>query len=72
MKDKLEHVSNVVKNIGDLTAGTSVLIVWITSLTPLLEFAALSLALIWGWYRIVGMKLSNDIKRAELREYEDE
>lgn len=65
-------MSNVVKNVGDLSAGTSVLVVWVASLTPVLEFAALTLAIIWGWYRIVDMKVSTQLKRAELKEYEDE
>jgi len=72
MNNRLEHVSNVVKNVGDLSAGTSVLVVWVASLTPVLEFAALTLAIIWGWYRIVDMKVSTQLKRAELKEYEDE
>jgi len=66
MKEELHHVVPVVKHGVDAAAGASILLSLIEVLTPVLNFFALILAIIWGVYRIIDMQLSNKIKKKEL------
>lgn len=61
--NKLEHIPNVVKHVADAGVGGSVILTWITTLTPFLNFLIIVLALIWGSYRIQEMRLSVKIKQ---------
>lgn len=69
---KIEHLSSTVKNIADASAGSAVLLSWVTSLTPVLNFAVLVLAITWGIYRIHDIRLSVKIKEKQLNGGSDE
>ena len=69
--NKVEHLSNMVKNIADASAGTAVVYSWIATLTPFLNFAVVILAIAWGLYRIHDMRLSIKIKEKQLSDNED-
>ena len=72
MQNKLEHVPSAVKHVADAGAGASIVLTWITTLTPLLNFSIILLALVWGYFRIQDMRLSIKIKQIEIkRHYED-
>lgn len=71
MNNKLEHVPEALKHTVDAGAGFSIILVWITTLTPVLNFAIVLLALVWGYYRIQDMRLSIEIKKLKLRRHED-
>ncbi len=70
--NKIEHVSNIVKNVADASAGSAVVYSWIASLTPFLNFVVLVLAITWGIYRIHDMRLSVKIKEKQLNGGSDE
>jgi hypothetical protein len=72
MSNKLEHVPNVLKHVADASAGISVIVTWISTLTPLLNFSVILLALVWGYFRIQDMRLSIQIKKIEILKHEEE
>lgn len=71
MKNKLDHVPEVLKSTADVTAFVSVLTTWAIALTPLLEFAVLILAFVWGYFRIKDLFLSMRLKKLKIRRHED-
>ena len=64
-----QHVQEVVKYGVDGVAGTTLLVSWIELLTPILNFAGLILAIIWGVYRIIDLRLAKKLKEKELDRY---
>lgn len=70
MNNKLEHAPAIMKNLGDASAGLSVAVTWMVSVTPFLNFCVVLLAIFWGVYRIHDMRLSVKIKQQQLSEYE--
>ena len=58
-----------VKHLADAGAGVGITLAWIEVLTPVLNFAVLILAIIWGVYRIKDIQLSNQLKQRELDEH---
>lgn len=71
MKNKLDHVSEPIKSTIDATAFFSVFTTWMIALTPLLEFAVIVLAIIWGYFRIKDIILSIRLKKLKIRRHED-
>ena len=71
MANRLQNVSEPIKNTADATIGISYVSTWIISLTPVLEFGILVLAIIWGHYRIKDMILSVKLKKMKIRRHED-
>lgn len=71
MNNKLEHVPATLKHFADASAGTSVLLAWITTLTPFLNFGIVILVAIWGYYRVKDIKLSIELKKLKIRRHED-
>ena len=71
MKNKLDHVSEPIKSTMDLTTFVSVLTTWVVALTPLLEFAVLILAFVWGYFRIKDLFLAMQLKKLKIRRHED-
>lgn len=66
----INHASETGKHILDAGAGISITLAWIEALTPVLNFVAVFLAIIWGVYRIKDMKLSNQLKQKKLDEHD--
>lgn len=64
----VEHLPSVSKHITDAGAGVTFILSWIGVLTPILNFFAILLAVVWGVYRIIDIRLSNDIKREKLKD----
>ena len=64
-----DHVQESVKHGVDGVAGTTLLLSWIEILTPILNFAGLILAIIWGVYRIIDLRLAKRLKERELDRY---
>ena len=69
MTNRLEHVPNVVKHVADAGAWGAVILAWIATLTPLLNFSIILLALVWGYFRIQDMRLSIKIKEIEIEKH---
>ena len=70
MRHLINHMSDTIKHILDAGSGVAIVLSFIQAFTPMLNFIAVVLAVIWGYYRIVDMKLSNEIKRKQLKEYD--
>lgn len=71
MKNKLDHIPEALKSTVDATAFISVLTTWAIALTPLLEFAVLVLAFVWGYFRIKDLFLAMRLKKLKIRRHED-
>jgi len=71
MSNKLQHVPEALKHTADAATGMGLVATWIASLTPLLNFFVVILALIWGYFRIQDMRLSIKIKKMKIRRHED-
>ena len=71
MQNKLQQVPDALKHAADAAAGMGMVVSWIASLTPLLNFFVVILALVWGYFRIQDMRLSIKIKQMKIRRHED-
>lgn len=71
MKNKLDHVPEVLKSTVDATAFISVLTSWAIALTPLFQFAVIVLAFVWGYFRVIDIVLSIRLKKLKIRRHED-
>ena len=68
---KMQHVPNFLKQLMDYGAWGSVLMSWIMSVTPVFNFIIIILALIWGYFRILDIRLSIKLKKLQIRRHND-
>ena len=68
---KLEHVPNALKHVADASAWVSIITSWVITLTPILNFTIIILALIWGYFRIQDIRLSINLKKLRIRRHKD-
>lgn len=72
ISNKLEHVPEPLKSITDVIAfAVSILTTWVIALTPIVEFAILIMAGVWGYFRIKDIILSVRLKKLKIRRHED-
>lgn len=60
------HISNLIKNLGDGAAVGSVILAVLDILNPVAQLILGILTIIWFYFRIKDMILSNKIKQKEL------
>jgi len=68
---KLEHVPNALNHIVDASAWGGVIMSWIITLTPILNFIIVLLALMWGYFRIQDIRLAIHLKKLKISKHED-
>jgi len=66
--ERVEHLPDASKHLADAGAGMTFVLSWIEVLTPIINFIAILLAVVWGVYRIIDIRMSNEIKRKQLDE----